>query len=91
MARKEIKMTRTLTEIKVTYVKANFKTRSFDEVTDKVYITEDNVTREALAEYYGTSEDGIISVKRRKVKATWLMKDIISKADKESLGDWEEC
>ena len=91
MARKEIKMTRTLTELKVQYVKANLKLRTFDEVTDKVYITEDNVTKEALAEYFGTEAEGILSVKRRKVKASWLMREIMGKAEKEAITDWEEC
>lgn len=91
MARKEPKMTRTLTELKVTYVKANLKARTFDEVTDKIFITEDGLTRAALADFFGTEEDGILQVRRRKVKASWLMKDIISKSEREPLGEWEDC
>ena len=77
---KEIKMTRTLTEIRVTYTKANFKTRTFEDVTERVYITDDDITDYGLAKLLDVTPDAITDKRVRKVKAEWNLTDIIRKA-----------
>ena len=75
-------MSRTLKEIKVKYVRPVAATRTWEEISDKLYVTEDtSATAYDIAQILGLpSAEYVDEYKARKVKAVWNMSDIIKKA-----------
>ena len=91
---KTISMSRTLTEIKVKYVRPVAASRTWEEVSDRLFITDEAeaVTAEAVASVLGLpSADYVDDFKARRVKATWTLSEIIKKAKlTEAADDVEE-
>lgn len=90
---KAITMSRTLTEIKVKYVRPIAKTRAWEDVTDRFFTTDDvdKVTAESVAAVLGLpSADYVDDFKARRVKATWDLSDIVKKAKLSDVTEKED-
>lgn len=87
---KAITMTRTLTEIRVKYVRPIAATRTWEELTDRFFVTDDldKVTKEAVAAVLDLpSPDYVDKWRARRVKATWNLSDIVRKAKLSDVAD----